>query len=131
VLLVKAAAEVGVRRVVLFTTGVHQDPMPDEIPDALSKAALQGITPTLAAALAEQGATVNCVNPGPTDTGYADADTARSVASQMPLARRRGEPADCARLVLWLLSDAANWITGQTIDSDGGWGIRTGVAPRG
>jgi 3-oxoacyl-[acyl-carrier protein] reductase len=130
VLLVQAATEAGVRRVVLFTTGVHQDPMPDEIPYALSKAALQGITATLAAALAPRGATVNCINPGPTDTGYADVNTARSVAAWMPLASRWGQPADVARLVAWLVSDEAGWITGQTIDSDGGWGIRTGVDPR-
>ena len=129
-LLVQAAAEVGVRRVVLFTTGVHQDPMPDELPYAVSKAALQGITATLAAALAPLGATVNCLNPGPTDTGYADDDTARRVAALMPLAKRWGEPSDCARLVAWLLSDSAAWITGQTIDSDGGWGIRSGVPQR-
>lgn len=129
-LLVQAAAEAGVRRVVLFTTGVHQDPMPDEIPYALSKAAIEGITPTLAAALAPQGTTVNCLNPGPTDTGYADAETAAAVAARMPLANRWGQPTDCARLVTWLLSDAASWITGQTIDSDGGWGIRAGLNPR-
>ena len=129
VLLVQAAARVGVRRVVLFTTGVHQDPMPAELPYALSKAALQGITASLAAALAPLGATVNCVNPGPNDTGYADADTRRFVAGRMPLERRWGRPADTAELVAFLVSDAAGWITGQTIDSDGGWGIRSGVGP--
>jgi 3-oxoacyl-[acyl-carrier protein] reductase len=129
-LLVQAAASAGVRRVVLFTTGVHQDPMPDEIPYAVSKAAVQGITATLAAALAPQETTVNCVNPGPTDTGYASDEGVRHVAAQMPLAPRWGEPDDCARLVVWLLSESASWITGQTIDSDGGWGIRTAVSPR-
>ena len=129
-LLVQAAARVGVRRVVLFTTGVHQDPMPTELPYALSKAALQGITTSLAAALAPLGATVNCVNPGPNDTGYADDDTKRFVAGRMPLEQRWGRPADTAELVAFLVSDAAGWITGQTIDSDGGWGIRAGVPPR-
>jgi 3-oxoacyl-[acyl-carrier protein] reductase len=130
VLLVQAAARVGVRRVVLFTTGVHQDPMPTELPYALSKAALQGITTSLAAALAPLGATVNCVNPGPNDTGYADEDSRRFVAGRMPLERRWGRPADTAELVAFLVSDAAGWITGQTVDSDGGWGVRAGVPPR-
>jgi 3-oxoacyl-[acyl-carrier protein] reductase len=130
VLLVQAAATAGVRRVVLFTTGVHQDPMPTELPYALSKAALQGITTSLAAELAAIGATVNCVNPGPNDTGYADADILAFVSGRMPLAPRWGRPDDIVELVAFLVSDAAGWITSQTIDSDGGWGIRAGVAPR-
>jgi 3-oxoacyl-[acyl-carrier protein] reductase len=130
VLLVQAAARVGVRRVVLFTTGVHRDPMPEEIPYVVSKAAVQGITATLAAALAPIGATVNCVNPGPNDTGYADAATRAVVAAQMPLAGRWGQPADIAELVAFLVSEPAGWITGQTIDSDGGWSVRAGVPPR-
>ena len=130
VLLVQAAARVGVRRVVFFTTGVHQGPMPDELPYAMSKAALAGITGTLAASLASSGATVNCINPGPVDTGYADPDTSAFVASQMPLARRWGTPDEIAGAVSWLVSDEAGWITGQVINFDGGWGIRGGVPPR-
>ncbi len=125
VLLVQAAASAGVRRVVLFTTGVHQRPMPDEIPYVVSKAAIQGVTATLAAALAPSGATVNCVNPGPNDTGWADDATRAEVAAAMPLRSRWGTPADAADLVAFLVSDAAQWITGQTIDSDGGWGVRS------
>jgi 3-oxoacyl-[acyl-carrier protein] reductase len=123
VLLLQAAAGAGVKRVILFTTGVHRGPMPAEIPYALSKAALQGMTASFAAALAPIGATVNCVNPGPNDTGWADADTTAAVAARMPLGRW-GRPEDVAELVAWLVSDAAGWVTGQTIDSDGGWGAR-------
>lgn len=123
VLLVQAAARAGVRRVVLFTTGVHRGTMPTEVPYALSKAALQGMTASLAAALAPAGATVNCVNPGPNDTGYADADTLERVAARMPMGRW-GRPEDVTELVAWLVSDAAGWVTGQTIDSDGGWAVR-------
>lgn len=47
ILLVQAAARASVHRVVIFTTGVHQDPMPSEIPYVVSKAALQGVTATL------------------------------------------------------------------------------------
>lgn len=130
VLLVQEAARAGVRRVVLFTTGVHRDPMPTEIPYAASKAALQGLTTSLAAALASTGATVNCVNPGPVDTGYADAATLSAVAARMPLAQRWGQPEDIAPVVAWFLSPDASWMTGQTLDVDGGWAIRSGVQPR-
>lgn len=129
-LLVQAAARVGVRRVVLFTTGVHQGPMPNEIPYAVSKAALEGITTTLAAALAPTGATVNCLNPGPVDTGYADDESLASVAARMPLAARWGTQREIAAAVAWLVSSEAGWMTGQTLDVDGGWGIRSGVRPR-
>jgi 3-oxoacyl-[acyl-carrier protein] reductase len=124
VLLLQAAAAAGVRRVVLFTTGVHRGTMPTEIPYALSKAALQGMTASFAAALAPGGATVNCVNPGPNATGWADPDTVAAIEARMPLAPRWGRPEDVTELVAWLVSDAAGWVTGQTIDSDGGWGVR-------
>jgi len=131
VLLVQAAARAGVRRVVYFTTGVHHDPMPGELPYALSKVALQGITTTLAASLAPAGATVTCINPGPVDTGYADEDHGAFIAQRMPLAPRWGRPQDIVGLVSWLLTDEAGWCTGQTIDIDGGWALRGGVRPRG
>jgi 3-oxoacyl-[acyl-carrier protein] reductase len=128
VLLIQAAAAAGVRRVVLFTTGVHRGPMPDEIPYIASKAAIQGITASLAAALA-RSATVNCINPGPVDTGYADDATRKAIASRFPRGRW-GQPSDVAPLVSWLCSDEAEWITGQTIDIDGGWVVRDGVPPQ-
>lgn len=121
-LLVQAAARVGVRRVVLFTTGVHHEAMTDEIAYAASKAAVQGITRSLARSLAPH-ATVNCINPGPVDTGYADTATRAAVAAAMPMGRW-GTPSDIAPAVAWLLSDGAAWITGQTLDVDGGWSLR-------
>jgi 3-oxoacyl-[acyl-carrier protein] reductase len=121
-LLVQAAAGAGVRRVVLFTTGVHLGPMADEIAYAASKAAIQGITRSLASALAP-GATVNCINPGPVDTAWADDATRAAVARRMP-GGRWGTPSDIAPVVAWLLSDEAAWITGQTLDVDGGFSLR-------
>jgi 3-oxoacyl-[acyl-carrier protein] reductase len=75
-------------------------------------------TATLADELADSGITVNCVNPGPTDTGWGLADI--DPTARMP-AGRWGEPDDAARLVAWLCSDDARWITGQVIDSEGGF----------
>lgn len=105
-------------RVVLMTSGIHKEPMTAEVAYAVSKGALLVATPTLADEVAGRGITVNCVNPGPTDTGWglAEIDPSR----RMP-ARRWGEPDDAARLVAWLCSDDARWLTGQMIDSEGGF----------
>jgi 3-oxoacyl-[acyl-carrier protein] reductase len=112
----------GVRggRVVLFTSGQQLGPMTGELAYAASKGALVGVTASLADALADRGITVNTVNPGPTDTGYADQATRERVASRFP-AGRWGTPDDAARLVAWLCTDEAAWITGQVINSEGGF----------
>jgi 3-oxoacyl-[acyl-carrier protein] reductase len=105
-------------RVVLMTSGLHKGPMTREVAYALSKAALASATPMLAEELAGRGITVNCINPGPTDTGWGLADI--DPAGRMP-SGRWGEADDAARLVAWLCSDDARWITGQVIDSEGGF----------
>ena len=105
-------------RVVLFTSGAHKSPMTGELAYAISKGALAVATLTLAEELAPRGITVNCVHPGPTDTGYGLADV--DPAPQMPFGRW-GEPDDAARLVAWLCSGDARWITGQVVESEGGF----------
>jgi 3-oxoacyl-[acyl-carrier protein] reductase len=105
-------------RVLLLTSGQHLAPMGREVAYAVSKGALQQATLTLADELADHGITVNTVNPGPTDTGWGLAD--EDPAGKMPFGRW-GEPDDAARLIVWLCGDDARWITGQTIDSEGGF----------
>ena len=107
-------------RVVLFTSGQYHGVMPGELPYIAAKAALRELTPTLAAHLMPRGITVNCVNPGPNNTGYADAAAWDWVAGRNP-GGRASTPQDTARLVGWLVSDEADWVTGQVIASDGGW----------
>lgn len=107
-------------RVVLFTSGQHLAPMPGELPYVATKGAIHQLTASLAEALGERHITVNCVNPGPVDTGYATEQQRRHVARSFP-ARRWGRPGDAARLVGWLVSDEAVWITGQVINSEGGF----------
>lgn len=107
-------------RVVLFTSGQYHGVMPGELPYIASKAALRELTPTLAAHLAGRGITVNCINPGPNNTGYADEAAWAWVAGRNP-GGRASTPEDTARLVGWLVSDEAAWVTGQVIASDGGW----------
>ena len=107
-------------RVILFTSGQHLAPMRDELPYAISKGAIHQMTASLADALADRGITVNTVNPGPVDTGWAGPELARQVGRALP-AGRWGRPEEVARLVRWLASDDAAWITGQVINSEGGF----------
>lgn len=110
-------------RVITFSSGQHRGPMPDELPYIASKAAIQQLTPSLAVELAPRGITVNCINPGPVDTGYASDADRRAVAEAHPQ-RRWGTPDDIAEAVVWLASPLSDWVTGQTIDVDGGWSVR-------
>jgi 3-oxoacyl-[acyl-carrier protein] reductase len=107
-------------RFLLFTSGQHLGPMAGELSYVTSKGANLQVTATLADALADRGITVNCVNPGPVDTGYAFGADHAHVASLFP-ARRWGTPEDTANLVAWLVSDQAAWITGQVLNSEGGF----------
>ena len=60
------------------------------------------------------------MNPGPTDTGWATPELAELVARSMPFGRW-GAPGDVANLVAFLVADDGAWITGQVIDSEGGF----------
>ena len=105
-------------RVILMTSGQHLAPMAREVAYAVSKGALQQATLTIADELADRRITVNTVNPGPTDTGWGLADW--DPTEPMPFGRW-GEPDDAARLISFLCSDEGRWITGQTINSEGGF----------
>ncbi|MET9629508.1 SDR family oxidoreductase [Lentzea sp. NPDC006480] len=107
-------------RIVFMTSGQDLGPMPGEVAYAASKGALSSIVATLSHQLADQGITVNAVNPGPTDTGWAGPELAEFVNERMPL-KRWGQPDDAARLISWLCTDDAEWITGQVINSEGGF----------
>ena len=87
-----------------------------------SKAGLIGMTRSLARELAKRNVTVNAVAPG-----FIQSDMTRAlgeivieaVTKQIPM-RRMGDPLDIAAMVLFLASDAASYITGQTMVVDGG-----------
>lgn len=106
--------------VVLLTSGQGLGPMPGELAYAASKAALAGVTTTIADQLADQNIRVNTVNPGPVDTGYLTDDAWTRLSGQFPLGRF-GHPDDPARLIAWLCTDEASWIAGQIINSEGGF----------
>lgn len=107
--------------IVFMTSGQGLGPMPGEVAYAAAKAAIAGVVPTIADQLAARGVRVNAVNPGPVDTGYLDEGARQSLAPMFP-SGRLGTPDDAARLVAWLATDEAAWITGQTLHSEGGFG---------
>lgn len=107
-------------RVVLFTSGQHRAPMSGELPYAISKGAIHQMTLSLADTLADRGITVNTVNPGPTDTGWASAELAEQVGRALPRGRWNA-PDEIAAVVAWLVSDDAATVTGDVIDAEAGF----------
>ncbi len=89
---------------------------------AAAKAALFGLTKTLAKELATRGITVNAVAPGFIDTEMVAAvaeEVREKIVKQIPMGRL-GTAAEVAKAVVFLLSDDASYITGQTINVNGG-----------
>jgi NAD(P)-dependent dehydrogenase (short-subunit alcohol dehydrogenase family) len=125
VLLAQAYADVhddnrGGGRIVLFTSGQHLAPMRNTLPYAISKGAIHQMTMSLSDALIDRGITVNAINPGPVDTGWAEPDLTENVKSALP-AGRWTRPDEVARVVTWLASNDSALITGQVINTEGGF----------
>jgi NAD(P)-dependent dehydrogenase (short-subunit alcohol dehydrogenase family) len=92
-----------------------------------SKAGLNQLTRALAPELGPLGVRINAVAPGLTRGEYADGGVERNdvateewVRSMTPLGRM-GEPDDIAKVIAFMASDMAGWVTGQVLDASGGW----------
>jgi NAD(P)-dependent dehydrogenase (short-subunit alcohol dehydrogenase family) len=97
-----------------------------------SKAGLNHLTRTLAPELGPMGIRINAVAPGLTRGEYADDGVERNdvateewIRGMTPLGRV-GEPEDIARVITFMASDMASWVTGQVLDASGGWMISGG-----
>ena len=107
-------------RIINLSSGQSLGQMPNEIAYAITKGAIETLTYTLSQEIASKGITINSVNPGPNDTGWIDEKMKRKLIKQFPMSRI-GKPNDTAKLIGFLASEDAEWITGQIIHSEGGF----------
>ena len=84
-----------------------------------SKATIEALTRSIALEVAKYGTTVNCVSPGPTQTGWIDKDLEEAVIPLIPMGKII-DPEDIALTILFLASEQAKMITGQVIKVSGG-----------
>ncbi|KAF9169495.1 hypothetical protein BGX21_003816 [Mortierella sp. AD011] len=91
-----------------------------------TKGAIEQMTRALAKDLGSKGITVNCINPGPTDTdGFRTGKTEaqiNAIAGASPL-NRLGQPEDIANVVSFLASEGSGWVTGQIMRVNGGLAV--------
>ena len=109
-------------RIVSVTSVVGRVGSPGQSNYAAAKAGIEGMTRSLARELASRNITVNCVAPGFIDTDMTRAlsdDRRKQLLDQIPL-KRLGTPEDVASAVRFLLGDGAGYITGTTLDVNGG-----------
>ncbi|WP_421378803.1 SDR family oxidoreductase [Bacillus salacetis] len=107
-------------RVVFLTSGQSLGPMPDELAYAMTKSGVETFVRSAAIPAARKGITINAVNPGPTQTGWISDEFKEDLVNRFPMGRL-GTPEDTAKLIAFLVSKEAQWITGQVIHSEGGF----------
>ena len=105
-------------RIVNISTDASQC-FPSQISYGASKAALESYTRSLAVELGKYNVTVNCIAPGPIQTGWIDEKLGEKVLEILPI-KRLGFPKDIAEMVSYLVSEKASWTTGQIIKVSGG-----------
>ena len=95
-----------------------------EVHYSASKAALIGMTKALAKELAPSNIRVNCVCPGyiDTDMNTYSPDEVSEICDEIPL-MRIGSPQEAAKVIEFIASDSASYITGQILGVNGGWNI--------
>lgn len=111
-------------RIVNFSSSTTRIMLPTYGAYSATKGAVEQLTRIFAKEIGPRGITVNAISPGPTDTElFTQGKTEETIArlAGMSAFGRIGEPVDIAKIVLFLVSEEAAWISGQNIGANGGF----------
>jgi len=119
-----AGGDTGRKSIILMSSMTAALSMPDQLAYGASKGAVRQMTQSMALALAAHGIRVNAIGPGSIETDILKTivntpQTKQTVLSRTPLGRL-GSPDEIAKIAVFLASDDASYITGQTVYADGG-----------
>jgi NAD(P)-dependent dehydrogenase (short-subunit alcohol dehydrogenase family) len=111
-------------RVINLSSGISHKAVPERLPYAMTKGAIDVFNRTVARALAPRGITVNALAPGFIETDmnaelFRD-PKAREAAAKVSAFKRIGTPEDLVGVAAFLASDDAHWVTGHYMDATGG-----------
>jgi 3-oxoacyl-[acyl-carrier protein] reductase len=113
--------------IINISSGASMSPPPNASVYSATKAAVDAVTKSLSKELGPKKIRVNSLNPGMVETegvhsaGFMGSDFHKQILAQTPLGRI-GQPDDIASVAIFLASEDARWVTGQTLLAAGGWG---------